>query len=72
MMSQILYIFYLTPTLLQIADQFQIIGKPMNLRLAVVVGGMGMMDQGIELSQRPHIVIATPGRYTNFLIYLAL
>ena len=34
----------------------------MNLRLSVVVGGMGMMDQGIELSNRPHIVIATPGR----------
>lgn len=42
----------------------------MNLRLAVVVGGMAMMEQGIELTQRPHIVIATPGRYNQIAINL--
>lgn len=52
----------LMPNILKIADQFQIIGKPINLRMSVIVGGMGMMDQGIELSNHPHIVIATPGR----------
>ena len=36
--------------------------KLVGLCLAVTVGGMGMMDQGIELSYSPHIVIATHGR----------
>nr|CAH0102147.1 unnamed protein product [Daphnia galeata] len=65
-----IYALVLTPTrelAYQIADQFQIIGKPINLRMTVIVGGMGMMDQGIELSNHPHIVIATPGRLADHL-----
>ncbi|KAI9563095.1 hypothetical protein GHT06_010552 [Daphnia sinensis] len=65
-----IFALVLTPTrelAYQIADQFQIVGKSINLRLSVIVGGMGMMEQGIELSNRPHIVIATPGRLADHL-----
>ena len=42
-------------------------GKPIGLRMAVVVGGMDMMTQGKELDRSPHIVIATPGRLFDHL-----
>lgn len=37
-------------------------GKTLNLRMSVIVGGMDMMIQGQELSRKPHVVVATPGR----------
>lgn len=43
-----IFALILTPTrelAFQIADQFAIIGKPMNLRHCVVVGGMDMITQ---------------------------
>ena len=52
--------------ILQIAEQFAVIGKVMNLKLCVVTGGMDMMIQGQELARKPHIVIATPGRFVCF------
>jgi len=55
----------LTPTrelAFQIADQFRALGAGMTLRDAVVVGGLDMQTQAKELSSRPHVVIATPGR----------
>lgn len=39
----------------------------MNVRTAVVVGGMDMMAQALELDGRPHVVIATPGRLVDHL-----
>ncbi len=39
----------------------------MNVRTAVIVGGMDMMTQAIELGNRPHIVVATPGRIVDHL-----
>lgn len=51
----------------QIADQFEVVGKPIGLRMAVVVGGMDMVAQGKELARSPHIVISTPGRLFDHL-----
>jgi len=51
----------------QIADQFAVLGASLNVRAAVVVGGMDMMAQAIELERRPHVVIATPGRMVDHL-----
>lgn len=51
----------------QIADQFRLIGKRIGLRDCVVVGGKDMVTQGKELAQRPHVVIATPGRLADHL-----
>lgn len=60
----------LTPTrelAFQIADQFAAIGKAINLKKCVIVGGMDMIVQGLELAKRPHIVVATPGRLADHL-----
>jgi len=65
-----IYALVLTPTrelAIQIADQFRIVGKPINIRVAVVVGGVDQVQQGRELHQKPHVVIATPGRLADLL-----
>lgn len=46
----------------QLAEQFRALGSGLGLRCAVVVGGMDMINQSQSLMQRPHVVIATPGR----------
>ncbi|KAJ8922251.1 hypothetical protein NQ315_004188 [Exocentrus adspersus] len=65
-----IFALILTPTrelAYQIADQFAIIGTHINLKHCVIVGGVDMVKQGIELSKHPHIVIATPGRLADHL-----
>jgi len=60
----------LTPTrelAFQIADQFRGFGKSININVAVVIGGMDMVKQGQALSNKPHIVVATPGRLAALL-----
>ncbi|CAG8689470.1 5521_t:CDS:2, partial [Funneliformis caledonium] len=60
----------LTPTrelAFQIADQFRVLGKGINLKECVVVGGLDMMSQAIQLSRKPHVVIATPGRLVDHI-----
>lgn len=51
----------------QIADQFTALGAPLRARVSVIVGGADMMLQSLELAQRPHIVVATPGRFADHL-----
>ncbi|XP_067126331.1 probable ATP-dependent RNA helicase DDX49 [Centruroides vittatus] len=65
-----IFALILTPTrelACQIADQFRVLGKPINLELCLIIGGMDMMKQGKELARHPHIVIATPGRLADHL-----
>ncbi|KAJ3043909.1 hypothetical protein HDV00_003948 [Rhizophlyctis rosea] len=60
----------LTPTrelAFQIAEQFRILGTGVNLKQSIVVGGLDMMTQALELSRRPHIVVATPGRLVDHI-----
>ncbi len=55
----------LTPTrelAIQIREQFQIFGAPMHVRECLVVGGLSMLAQSLELQKRPHVIIGTPGR----------
>jgi len=62
------YALVLTPTrelAYQIADQFRVLGKPLNLRDCVVVGGRDNVLQSLDLDKRPHVVIATPGRLAD-------
>lgn len=62
-----IFALVLTPTrelAFQIADQFRAVGKKINMTDAVIVGGRDMVEQGIELAKSPHIVVATPGRYS--------
>jgi hypothetical protein len=68
-------LFLISPNLLndrrelafQIAEQFVVLGSPLNVRTAVIVGGMDMIAQAIELDNRPHLVVATPGRLVDHL-----
>ncbi|GAA5879091.1 hypothetical protein JCM3774_005566 [Rhodotorula dairenensis] len=60
----------LTPTrelAFQISEQFRVLGAAVNLHSAVIVGGMDMMHQAIELKKRPHVLIATPGRLVDLI-----
>ncbi|ORX66150.1 Ddx49-A-prov protein-like protein [Linderina pennispora] len=60
----------LTPTrelAYQIAEQFNVLGKGVNIKVTVAIGGMDMVKQALELSRRPHIVVATPGRLADHI-----
>ncbi|NXN92669.1 DDX49 helicase, partial [Rhinopomastus cyanomelas] len=65
-----IFCLVLTPTrelAYQIAQQFRVLGKPLGLKDCVVVGGLDMVAQALELSRKPHVVIATPGRLADHL-----
>ncbi|WWC70222.1 uncharacterized protein I206_104172 [Kwoniella pini CBS 10737] len=60
----------LTPTrelAYQLSEQFLVIGKPLGLTTATIVGGMDMMTQAQQLESRPHVIVATPGRLCDLL-----
>lgn len=60
----------LTPTrelALQIFEQFKAISAPQSLKAILVTGGADMRAQAIAIGQRPHIVIATPGRLADHI-----
>src|SRR5215472_4815127 len=45
---------------LQIFEQIKAISAPQSLKPVLITGGADMREQALALSQRPHIVIATP------------
>ncbi|KAH8594276.1 P-loop containing nucleoside triphosphate hydrolase protein [Bisporella sp. PMI_857] len=51
----------------QISQAFEALGSLINVRCAVIVGGMDMVPQAIALGKKPHIVVATPGRLLDHL-----
>lgn len=60
----------LTPTrelALQIYEQFRAIAAPQSLKILLITGGSDMRPQAIALGQRPHIIIATPGRLADHI-----
>lgn len=66
------YAVVLTPTrelALQIYEQFTALGAPQNLKIVLVTGGSDMKAQAVALSQRPHIVVATPGRLADHVMH---
>lgn len=52
---------------LQIFEQFKALGSRQTLKVILVVGGLNMREQAIALSEKPHIVIATPGRLADHI-----
>ncbi|XP_035508916.1 probable ATP-dependent RNA helicase DDX49 [Morone saxatilis] len=65
-----IFCLVLTPTrelAYQIAEQFRVLGKPLGLKDCIVVGGMDMVSQALELSNQPHVVVATPGRLADHI-----
>ena len=51
----------------QISQQFEALGSGINVRCAVIVGGMDMVPQAISLAKKPHVIVATPGRLMDHL-----
>lgn len=51
----------------QIHEQFVALGSAINLKSCCIVGGLDQMKQAVELSTRPHIVVATPGRLCDLI-----
>lgn len=61
----------LTPTrelALQILEQIKAISAPQSLKPILITGGSEMRPQALALSQRPHVVIATPGRLADHIL----
>ncbi|XP_055595904.1 ATP-dependent RNA helicase DDX47 [Uranotaenia lowii] len=60
----------LTPTrelAYQIAEQFEALGASIGVKCCVIVGGMDMVSQALQLARKPHVIIATPGRLVDHL-----
>lgn len=67
---QSLYAVILAPTrelAIQIGEQFNALGAPIDLKVVVLVGGIDIMSQAIALAKKPHVVIATPGRLLHHM-----
>ncbi|PAV61939.1 hypothetical protein WR25_19048 isoform A [Diploscapter pachys] len=65
-----IYALILTPTrelAFQIADQFNALGKTISLKCTVIVGGRSIIEQTRDVSARPHVIVATPGRLADIL-----
>ncbi|OJJ51630.1 hypothetical protein ASPZODRAFT_88216 [Penicilliopsis zonata CBS 506.65] len=65
-----IFAIVLTPTrelALQIFEQFKAISAPQSMKPILITGGTDMRPQAIALSQRPHVVIATPGRLADHI-----
>lgn len=65
-----IYAIILTPTrelAYQVGEQFAAFGKPIGLKVQVIIGGQDMLSQALSLSKKPHIVVATPGRLCDHL-----
>ncbi|KAI5300839.1 putative RNA helicase [Ascosphaera pollenicola] len=65
-----IYAVVLTPTrelALQIFEQFKAISAPQSLKPLLITGGTDIEKQAIALAQRPHVVIATPGRLADHI-----
>ena len=52
---------------LQIFEQLKAISAPQALKPVLITGGTDMRTQALALSQRPHIIIATPGRLADHI-----
>ncbi len=52
---------------MQIYNQFIKLGKYLNLKIALIIGGISYEKQFKELSKKPNIIIGTPGRINDFI-----
>eukprot|EP01029_Cantina_marsupialis_P012419 TRINITY_DN273_c2_g1_i1.p1 TRINITY_DN273_c2_g1~~TRINITY_DN273_c2_g1_i1.p1 ORF type:complete len:456 (-),score=150.33 TRINITY_DN273_c2_g1_i1:78-1445(-) len=65
-----LFCLVMTPTrelAFQIGEQFEALGSSIGVKCAVVVGGIDITQQAVQLAKRPHIIVATPGRLVDHL-----
>ena len=66
LLDDTIYAYILTPTrelAYQISEQVNAFGAQINIRVQVVIGGTDILvvTEAKQLSEAPHIVIATPG-----------
>lgn len=52
---------------LQVHESIEQVGKSFGLRVAVLIGGAPMGFQRKQLSRKPHVIVATPGRLIDHL-----
>ncbi len=52
---------------IQVDEALRKVGKSFGLRTAVLIGGLGLGPQIAALRDKPHIIIATPGRLIDHL-----
>jgi ATP-dependent RNA helicase DDX47/RRP3 len=60
----------ITPTrelALQIGEQIEALGGSAGVCVAVLVGGVDLLEQSVALAKKPHIIVATPGRLVDHL-----
>ncbi len=60
-----IYAVILTPTrelAKQIYEQVLALGSSLRIKACLAIGGMDITHQACELGQKPHVVVATPGR----------
>jgi len=51
----------------QVEEMLLRLGRPLGLRTVVIVGGASMARQNAALRNKPHIIVATPGRLIDHL-----
>merc|ERR1719181_1074820 len=67
---QKLYAVVLAPTrelCVQIGQCFESLGASISLKTVTLVGGLDMVTQALKLAEKPHVVIASPGRLLDHL-----
>ncbi len=52
---------------LQVEESLMRIGRDMRLRTAVLIGGASLGPQRRDIANKPHVIIATPGRLIDHL-----
>jgi ATP-dependent RNA helicase DDX49/DBP8 len=65
-----IFALVLTPTrelAIQIAEQIAALGSSLSVTQCLAIGGLSIIEQGLQLAKRPHFVIATPGRLRHHL-----
>lgn len=53
---------------IQVEESLQKIGRKLNLRTVVLIGGENINNQFRKLKTQPHVIIATPGRLVDHLM----
>merc|ERR1719181_2109924 len=64
------YAVVLAPTrelCVQIGQCFESVGASISLKTVTLVGGLDMVTQALKLAEKPHVVIASPGRLLDHL-----
>eukprot|EP01012_Entosiphon_sulcatum_P054305 TRINITY_DN7497_c0_g1_i1.p1 TRINITY_DN7497_c0_g1~~TRINITY_DN7497_c0_g1_i1.p1 ORF type:complete len:560 (-),score=151.76 TRINITY_DN7497_c0_g1_i1:138-1766(-) len=52
---------------LQVAEHVQRLGKSIGVKTCCVMGGQDITEEALQLSRKPHVIVATPGRIKDHL-----